>query len=87
MLVHDSTFAWEERPRALETHHSTAREAAEVARAAEVGLLALTHISSRHTWRELRDEARAVFSQHDPAEGLRYPGRALPGEGRGPPRT
>jgi ribonuclease Z len=61
VLVHESTFAWEEHSRALETSHSTAREAAEVARAAEVGLLALTHISSRHGWRELRDEARAVF--------------------------
>ncbi len=61
VLVHESTFAWEEHARALETCHSTAREAAEVARAAEVGLLALTHISSRHSWRELRDEAKAVF--------------------------
>lgn len=61
VLVHESTFAWEERERALETRHSTAREAAEVARAAEVGLLVLTHISSRHSWRELRNEARAVF--------------------------
>jgi ribonuclease Z len=61
VLVHESTFAWEEHARALETCHSTAREAAEVARAAEVDLLALTHISSRHGWRELRDEARAVF--------------------------
>jgi ribonuclease Z len=24
--------------------------------------LALTHISSRHSWRELRDEARLVFT-------------------------
>jgi ribonuclease Z len=61
VLVHESTFAWEEHARALETCHSTAREAAEVALAAEVDLLALTHISSRHGWRELRDEARAVF--------------------------
>ena len=61
VLVHESTFSWEEHARALETCHSTAREAAEVARAAEVDLLALTHISSRHGWRELRDEARAVF--------------------------
>ncbi|HLA82789.1 MAG TPA: ribonuclease Z [Thermoleophilia bacterium] len=63
VLVHESTFAWEERARALETCHCTAREAAEVARAAHVGLLALTHLSSRHSWHELRDEARAVFPQ------------------------
>lgn len=61
VLVHDSTFGDSERERALETGHSTAREAAEVACAAEVGTLVLTHLSSRHHWRELRDEARALF--------------------------
>lgn len=61
VLVHESTFSWDEHDRALETGHSTAREAAEVALAAGVGTLVLTHISSRHTARELRDEARAVF--------------------------
>jgi ribonuclease Z len=62
VLVHDSTFGASELDRALETGHSTAREAAEVAVAAGVSTLVLTHISSRHSWRELRDEARAVFS-------------------------
>ena len=61
VLVHDSTFAWSEHERALEKGHSTAREAAEVARAAGVETLVLTHLSSRHNWRELQDEARAVF--------------------------
>ena len=61
VLVHDSTFGDSELERALETGHSTAREAAEVARAAGVGTLVFTHMSSRHHWRELRDEARAVF--------------------------
>jgi ribonuclease Z len=61
VLVHDSTFGSSESDRAVETGHSTAREAAEVASAAGVGLLVLTHVSSRHSWRELRDEARAVF--------------------------
>jgi ribonuclease Z len=63
VLVHDSTFGCSEHERALETGHSTAREAAEVARAAQVATLVLTHLSSRHGWREVRDEARAVF--HD----------------------
>ena len=61
VLVHDSTFGDSERERAMETGHSTAREAAEVAREAGVGTLVLTHVSSRHGWRELRDEARIVF--------------------------
>jgi ribonuclease Z len=63
VLVHDSTFGWAELDRALETGHSTAQEAAEVARAAGVGVLVLTHISSRNSWRDLRDEARAVFPE------------------------
>jgi len=62
VLVHDSTFASTEQDRAEEKGHSTAREAAEVARAAGVDTLVLTHLSSRHGWRELRDEARAVFA-------------------------
>ncbi len=61
VLVHDCTFCWAELERALQTGHSTAREAAEVACTAGVETLVLTHVSSRHTWRELRDEARAVF--------------------------
>jgi ribonuclease Z len=61
VLVHDSTFGWSEVERAVETGHCTAREAAELAYAAGVGTLVLTHVSSRHTWRELRDEAREVF--------------------------
>ncbi|MCX8032897.1 MAG: ribonuclease Z [Thermoleophilia bacterium] len=61
VLVHDSTFGSSELERALETKHSTAREAALVAAAAGVKTLILTHISSRHSWRELRDEAREVF--------------------------
>lgn len=61
VLVHDSTFASSEQDRALATNHSTAREAAEIARAAGVGLLVLTHLSSRHSPRELLDEAREIF--------------------------
>jgi ribonuclease Z len=63
VLVHDSTFAETEKQRAIETGHSTAREAAEVAVQAGVATLVLTHISSRHHWRELRDEARLVFPE------------------------
>lgn len=61
VLVHEATFAEEERDRALQTQHSTARQAAALARDAEVRLLALTHLSTRYGGGEIRDEARAVF--------------------------
>lgn len=61
VLVHDSTFTTEAAERARETYHSTSREAAELAKAADVRLLALTHLSFRHSPRELLAEARAVL--------------------------
>ena len=61
VLVHEATFAEEEADRARETLHSTASQAAEVARAAEVGLLALTHLSNRYFGAEIEREAQAIF--------------------------
>lgn len=63
LLVHEATFIEEERERALQTGHSTARQAAELAREAEVRLLALTHVSTRYAGGEVRDEARATFER------------------------
>jgi ribonuclease Z len=61
VLVHEATFAAEESERAADTGHSTAAQAAEVARDAEVSMLALTHFSTRYPVGVLREEARAVF--------------------------
>lgn len=61
LLIHEATFADEDAARAAETLHSTARQAGEVAAAAAVAMLALTHISARYPVRKIIEEAEAVF--------------------------
>lgn len=61
LLVHDASFSEEEAQRAADTGHSTAGQAAAVAREAGVKLLSLVHISSRYHVGAVLDEAREVF--------------------------
>lgn len=72
LLIHDASFLDELKEWAVESGHSTAREAAEVARKAGVKKLILTHISTRYSKdvTPLLDEAREVFEDVTVAEDL-----------------
>src|SRR5262245_28315020 len=61
LLVHEASFLAEETERARQTMHSTAADAAEIARLAQVRLLALTHVSPRYFGPELAAEAQEIF--------------------------
>jgi ribonuclease Z len=63
VLVTEATFSEEERERAEETKHQTAAQAAELARKANVGMLALTHLSNRYFGPEIAREAREIFTE------------------------
>lgn len=58
LLVHEATFSDDEQARALETRHSTAREAGRIAHQARARRLVLTHLSSRHDV-----DSRPLFEQ------------------------
>ena len=65
LLIHESTFLHEDAARAVETGHSTAREAAQVALAARAQKLVLTHFSARYSrdTTDLEREAKMVFAE------------------------
>lgn len=63
LLFHEATFAQNEAARAKETFHSTAAQAAEIARAAEVKQLVIGHFSARYENEQiLLKEASEIFS-------------------------
>jgi ribonuclease Z len=63
LLVHEATFGDEEAERAVETGHSTAREAGKLAARAGCRRLVLTHFSARYSRdaAELEAQARQEF--------------------------
>ena len=71
LVVHEATFTEDHADRAAEVGHSTARQAAEVARDAGASRLLLTHFSARYADpAPLVEEARAAFPPTEAAEEL-----------------
>jgi ribonuclease Z len=73
LLIHEATYAQDLADKSWERGHSTAHEAAEIARQAGARRLLLTHFSPRYQdLRKLRDEARKVFPKTDVAKDLHH---------------
>ncbi len=74
LLIHDGTLSEETKEYAIDYLHSTALEAAEVAKEAAVRHLILTHLSARYSdaegARKLKDEASQVFANTEIASDL-----------------
>ena len=64
LLFHEATFASDNLGRAKETYHTTAAQAAELARSAEVKKLLIGHFSARYEDESvLLEEAREIFPE------------------------
>ena len=64
LLYHEATFVDEHEARALETFHTTSRQAATVAKKANAGKLVIGHFSARYENLEpLLSQSREVFSE------------------------
>jgi len=75
LLVHEATFAEEESTRAVQTMHSTARQAAEIAKKAEVKKLLICHLSARYynVQAKVLQQAKSVFKRTFlPKDGKTY---------------
>ncbi|MDH6356341.1 ribonuclease Z [Parabacteroides sp. PF5-9] len=69
LLYHEATFCESDLARSKETYHSTARQAAEIARLAQVKRLIIGHFSARYNdLTPFLDEARQVFTEVSLAE-------------------
>jgi ribonuclease Z len=69
VLYHESTFLESESHLSVKTKHATAKQAAEIAKKAEVGTLILGHYSTRYKSLELfKDEAQEVFANVELAD-------------------
>ena len=73
VLYHESTFLESEKALAPKTKHATAKEAATIAKKAEVGKLILGHFSTRYASTELfKEEATTIFPEVELAEDGKY---------------
>lgn len=72
LLLCESTYLEEHRELAYKHHHLTARQAASIAKEAEVKKLILTHFSARYlNLKEFENEARPIFPNTYAADDLK----------------